>query len=296
MQTFTCPICDFHIYKKAIPYRALSTAFLNKSLVNCSQCKTWSIYPYPDSDNLSIYYNRSYWSPEVIKARESDLMEQAKSRYDFFSPYLAKDLRMKVLDVGSALGLIQEIFRKKHDGIRMNYHAIEINPEAVAYLKNTIGSVNIFQSFEEAEKNYSIIIISHLLEHFQNPRVFLEEVARRLNDKGIVFIEVPNEDFRWKTWHEPHTVYFNKKNLSKIVNQAGYEILTVNTCGPLLYNVGGYKANFWELIQRYSSAGIRRFQSLYKGKSALPLDMKGYDEYGGHRRWIRLIARISSSK
>lgn len=71
------------------------------------------------------------------------------------------------------------------------------------------GLVNFqYSSFKEIPSNYfDLIVISHVLEHTNDPKRFLNELSSNLKDVGFMFIEVPCQDYLFKDKEEPHLLF-----------------------------------------------------------------------------------------
>lgn len=47
-------------------------------------------------------------------------------------------------------------------------------------------------SLGDFEETFDVITMFHVFEHLKNPGKWLDEIARALKPRGILFIEVPN--------------------------------------------------------------------------------------------------------
>jgi 2-polyprenyl-3-methyl-5-hydroxy-6-metoxy-1,4-benzoquinol methylase len=95
------------------------------------------------------------------------------------------------------------------------------------------------------ENSFDLITLWHVLEHLHDPLKTLKLVHRLVKDDGILFVEVPNNTSalsrlfksNWFAWDLPrHLCHFSPTSLSKMLNQAGFEItmirhLSKNTLG-----------------------------------------------------------------
>ena len=82
---------------------------------------------------------------------------------------------------------------------------------------------------------HDIVILSHVLEHFSDPRALLERVRQSLRPDGIVVIEVPNDVDgieRLNGPDEPHLIFFEEPTLRALLECTQMEILELFAAGP----------------------------------------------------------------
>ena len=94
-----------------------------------------------------------------------------------------------------------------------DYSVVEYDKKCFKRLKK-IGT-NVFDDLNKIKKNnkYNLIIISHVLEHIANPISFLLKLKNNyLNENSFIFIDVPCEDWKYKTYVDPDLIcYFLMK-------------------------------------------------------------------------------------
>lgn len=101
------------------------------------------------------------------------------------------------------------------------------------------------------ENSFDLITLWHVLEHLHDPLKTLKVVCRLLKDDGILFVEVPNSasvlsrlfKSNWFAWELPrHLCHFSPTSLSRMLNQAGFEITTIR---HLSKNTLGKSMAYW---------------------------------------------------
>lgn len=313
---FTCPVCSHSSFTESLPYKnkSDSPAFHAKSLVKCGSCQTLSVYPLPPEGQLQEYYN-SYWKEELSLLLLPLFRAQARARLNFFKKYLKpRHLSISILDIGAGFGLIRNSFRRSL--LRVRYDVVEVEPIAVAYLQKKIKPRRIFRSSDEITGKYSLIILSHIIEHLVNPLDFLKTQRDRLNDSGVLFVEVPNQDYLYKAFNEPHLVSFSPASLVAAVEAAGFSVIDVKTCGHLLKDLTPQSGSDlldvelpvskWERcmksVNQFFSAKKEltkkqltemriRENQVQKMKKRAFVFSKHVSDYGPDRQWIRLMAK-----
>jgi 2-polyprenyl-3-methyl-5-hydroxy-6-metoxy-1,4-benzoquinol methylase len=88
---------------------------------------------------------------------------------------------------------------------------------------------------------FDVVHASHLIEHLNNPRLFLNEAFRVLADDGRIFITTPNiSGFQarltggcWRSAIFDHLYLFSKRTLVSLLNDTGFKAEGIFTWGGL---------------------------------------------------------------
>ncbi len=137
----------------------------------------------------------------------------------------------KVLDVGCGAGLFLDVF--KANGY--SCHGVEFGAEAAAAAskKHQIYTGN-FSKLGITEK-FDLIVFRGVIEHIPQPRAYLDEAVRLLDNGGYIFItSTPNADafscelFKEK-WNqhvpEAHLMHFRPDHFEQYFRSVGLEII-----------------------------------------------------------------------
>ena len=177
-----------------------------------------------------------------------------------------KDVLRKrnVLDFGCGLGGFVKGMQEycKIDGCDIDPLWKQVNP-----------NIDVYSNLEEVPDNYyDIITMFHVLEHLKDPKAILKKVSEKLNNKGHMFIEVPNandallslydcEAFQKHTYWSCHLYLFDNCTLKQLINDVEL------------------KVNFIMQFQRYPLAN--HLYWLSHGKS------------GGHNVWNSFFNKLN---
>lgn len=279
--TAHCPSCKKEIVNDVrMLYRGFANGFRSKEILYCQTCELNFMHPMPTANELSVYYG-TYWGGSDIETRGKFFRAQAASRYKYISAYLPVNEEYSVLDVGAGFGLIKKFLPQT-----VIYDAIEVDPIAIDYLKSKIKPNNIYQDTARARGRYRLVVLSHILEHVTNPVDFLASFKELLTQDGVVFIEVPNQDFRYKLKDEPHLLFFSIDSLKYAVVAAGYKALCVDTCGRPIDNSIEKATKRTSILKKLAkklvpASLVRKFR---KRELVTVLN-----QYGGDRQWIRMV-------
>lgn len=145
----------------------------------------------------------------------------------------------KILDIGSGSGLLSDVLKKIHKNIVID--AIDPNPfaEKIAKEKYRKYYCGFFQEIKDEiiKEKYDYIILSDVIEHTENPFIFLNKLLEGL--KANIIITVPNISFgavRLSLLNgefqyvdsgileKTHLRFFNFKTLLELIEKLGINI------------------------------------------------------------------------
>ena len=100
---------------------------------------------------------------------------RALNRFNYIKKFIKKTDNLNVLEIGASDGLLLSIFKKEN----FNVFGYELNENARkdALKKYDIKMKDDFLKDKNIDKNkYNIVIMSHILEHFTNPKYILNSI------------------------------------------------------------------------------------------------------------------------
>jgi len=206
---------------------------IKRKVYKCNYCGF--VFLDPVDVDLQHFYNdkyRSDYSPVLgKKLTNSELFDinypyQSK-RIDKLNKYwLKKD--SKVLDVGCSVGAFLTAVKP----LCGETHGVEINKVEADYARGLKHI--IYDKIEDIPDGYfDIITMYQVLEHIKDPIEYLHTLKSKLNDFGIIVIEVPNLDdvllngfgdnkYKEFWFQNPHLYYFNQYTLQRVMVSAGF--------------------------------------------------------------------------
>ena len=117
--------------------------------------------------------------------------------YDVMHPFMLRKLLEhkrsgKVLEIGSHFGVFTEKILKHFPDLT----CVEVSKEAFKELENRIGDRatlynTAIEDIQQLDK-YDIIIMTHVLEHVDDPIQILKTLSKFLSEEGIAFVVVPS--------------------------------------------------------------------------------------------------------
>jgi len=99
--------------------------------------------------------------------------------------YLPSDRYISLLDVGCAYGFFLDEARK----LGMTVHGLDLSETAIKWMENNLGIKGTVGLSSDAPKGpFNIITAIEVIEHIYEPRLFLDDLYKRLTDDGILVI------------------------------------------------------------------------------------------------------------
>lgn len=224
-----CPCCSS---------RKHSELFLFESKIPIRLCNTcgaeFCAQRYTDQD-LAEFYSSSYFRGEY-GYKDYTSLERMKS-----ATFLARLRRLErlcpkrgtLLDVGCASGLLVGLALQRG----WNAYGIDVSRDAVESSEPAVRPRLTAGAFLDmtGERTYDVITMSDLIEHVHTPHEYLAKAHSLLKPGGLLFIETPNTGGMmrkvmgpgWPMYKPPeHLVYFNRKNLSDLLDYSKFTTLS----------------------------------------------------------------------
>ena len=160
-------------------------------------------------------------------------------------PYLSASTEL--LEVGASSG--QFLVNIKDRVARVN--AIELDKACCAFMSAELGIEADSEFLREsrfADQQYDVICAFQVLEHVEDPVVFLRELRQSAKKGATMFIEVPNlndpllsiwnvEAYQKFFYHSAHLHYFTEASLKKTAMLAGFSEAQIEVSFTQDYNV-----------------------------------------------------------
>lgn len=205
------------------------------SLVICAACGfAFNDFATLQSDFDNYYVNDSFYlTSGTISVGGS--IEYEEKRLESFAhrlaPYIpSKD--SKIIDVGSSRGELLK--RLAYRGFTQLY-GVDPNPSCVQFIKESLGfeaAVGSAQSLPFEGLRVDVLVYSHVIEHVIDLRSLLTVASEKLDDNGIICVEVPdasryqeNSILPFQSLYLEHVNHFSPETLANYFNGAGFEVV-----------------------------------------------------------------------
>jgi len=245
--TLPCELCG------SIRYRT-RYQFEDVRLVRCMECGLLSVQILADEGDGKDPYDQAYYesrqdyyfqnavtNPE--EGLENENIADFKRGLALLEAY--KNPRgSKLLDVGCALGIFLSLARERG----WDPYGIDISRYAVEYAQTRFGICAARGELTDVrfpDREFDVITLWDVFEHFRNPSAQLQEMHRVLKDDGVVLLDTPNAEAlirrishllygvslgkisypARKLHHVFHLYYYSRKTLRSIVRKHGFDIV-----------------------------------------------------------------------
>lgn len=251
-----CPLCEAEANENNIVDIVENIWENNKNVYECSNCKLYFIDE-PSQSEIEFLYNSDFYARNnniIYKFIDAKMKyARALNRFNYMKKFIKKTDNLNVLEIGASDGLLLSIFKKEN----FNVFGYELNENArkEALKKYDIKMKDDFLKDKNIDKNkYNIVIMSHILEHFTNPKYILNSVHNFIGGgvNDILFIEIPytpnykivSKDDMKIFFETEHTVHFNEKNISLLMKECNFKILDI-CYNEYNINDNNLKKNIW---------------------------------------------------
>jgi SAM-dependent methyltransferase len=271
-------------------------AFAGRRLARCLACGLVHAAPMPTQTELDAYYRRDYWGDgpaSVNPLTRAYYLAQAHARLDFLGGAPAE--WRTVLDVGAGTGALLASLRAR--GFAGRYDAVEPDETLGAEIASWQAGTVYPSLARVTARDYDLIVLSHVLEHMPDPASFLRGIVRLASSRGRLYVEVPNEDQRYKPSLEGHLLFFGPDTLRKALEPHG-EVLALRECGKRAeilkaelaaeeVDASSFPRN---LLPRRLKSALKRLLGRQRPGSIEDIRAaKELDAYGEGRQWLRAV-------
>ena len=214
------------------------------------------VSPMPSNEILEKY-NASYFMtahggiPQDIVS-QSFFSGIAGIRLQHVEKYIGKNkLEIKnVMEIGPGTGVFAKKWLTSYP--ETLYNAIETDTSCYNSLNNLGVKVNNQLDIDDTSKVFDLVVMSHVLEHVSNPDEFIRTSTHSLKKNGVVFIEVPCNDWQHKPEDEPHLLFFHKKPMMQLMTSLGFKNIQLSYHGQTIEKLQAKPSKLNLLLRVYN--------------------------------------------
>lgn len=204
---------------------------------DCTLCGLGVASPSVDQTRLDNFYREGgYWHPSTnTESLFIHQRVQARVRVEsVIEKFPRPSGRLRVLDVGAGHAFIADAFENRSDLEGIDYFFFEPD-EAVAtgIVTRSFTRVSVQRVLElpATDDGFDIVFLNQVLEHVAEPNGFLKHIKNLVRPNGILYVEVPNRDDRFKPDVFPHTLFFTKEALARLASALCLTTLSIDEFG-----------------------------------------------------------------
>jgi 2-polyprenyl-3-methyl-5-hydroxy-6-metoxy-1,4-benzoquinol methylase len=224
--------------------------FLYKNNYQLFRCNTCGLIFYDFEKNYAEFlgrqYSKGYFTGDSKLKSYIDYGKDKKNIYRNMKWYVQEIKKYKkdgrYLDVGCAYGYAMEIAQEK--GFKV--YGIDPSEYAISQARKMFPKnawTTYLSDIKFDDRYFDVISLFDVFEHLQNPKKDLQKIKKVLKDDGLLVIATGDTDCfwakfsgrRWTFYNPPqHIFYFNRKNITRILQESGFEIVKIATAGKWL--------------------------------------------------------------
>jgi 2-polyprenyl-3-methyl-5-hydroxy-6-metoxy-1,4-benzoquinol methylase/Zn ribbon nucleic-acid-binding protein len=230
----SCPVCGGNEWARHEWVR-------QSEVVKCVSCGLGRTVPTPDA------FAQDYGTARgaVLRSGERPLWRRfAKTQLELLGPPASDRGRpARLLDVGSSVGALVD------EATLRGWCAAGFEPDydACAIARHSVGGavVNSFLGPNSVRAgSFDAVVLSHVLEHVDDPSEMLRAVWGALSDGGRLLVACPNfsgglarlQGARWYGYAiDQHVWHFTPLSLARAVKNAGFTIVKVHSSQVMQY-------------------------------------------------------------
>ena len=231
-----CPACSGSEFAR-VTYpgaeRAKRAGLPFTTIAVCGQCGLGVAEPRVDQAVLDAFYGSgAYWEVAGSPAQAMHARNQCEQRARFIAGRAPPAFDIRVLDIGAGEGWLGAALRRNVGARVTDYHFVEPDPRLRERPFPANGLARrAFGSLTEAAGPYEIVFLNQVLEHVADPRQLLGRARELLAPEGILYVESPNADYRFKADVFPHTLFLTADALQRLGGRSGFDTLVCETFG-----------------------------------------------------------------
>ncbi|OFX17430.1 MAG: hypothetical protein A2033_07840 [Bacteroidetes bacterium GWA2_31_9] len=221
-----CLSCSNERYIKSFKYESYG-------LIKCDNCGLIFMKQIPTKKELDLFYNTySYVTEQEVSPIT---IKRYHSLLDEFEKFKKTN---RIFDVGCGQGF----FLKEAIKRGWKVFGTEFSPAAIEICKNRgiemkIGKLN---PSDFKPNSFDIITSFEVLEHINNPKEEMENIAKLLRFEGLFYCTTPNFNslvtryIKNKSYiisYPEHLIYFTKTTLNHLIINAGFKIYKFKSTG-----------------------------------------------------------------
>ena len=265
----SCPICSSNRFSNFIVVQDYLVSRDSFAIIKCDECNFKITSPRPIKEELGNYYKSENYISHTSKANNPiNWIYKLVRNYTLAQKYKLINKRVpkgKILDYGCGTGDFLRYFKNKG----WNIEGIEPDTEAAKIAANK-NKIDVLPEVSYIKKNkYTAITLWHVLEHISDINHVLEQLKPLLDNKGRIFIAVPNVQSydaqyykeKWAGYDVPrHLYHFEKSTMKKLMKRHGLKIKEIL---PMYFD-SFYVSMLSEKYKNGKNNFIAAFKSGYK--------------------------------
>jgi len=190
---------------------------------------------------------------ETVMCAQGQQRGRLEAQVAFFAPYAPPGAA--IFEIGCATGELALVARERISLSRFDGNELSSSGERARAHLDMLYTDTLPDLLKEGRlaDRYDIVIISHVLEHLDDPRPELRAMTSILKPGGVIFVEVPNRSGSTGLPIDDnafHLSFFSPSSLTRLLAQEGLETVSVRTDVPLNPDCDSFYNDCLQVITR----------------------------------------------
>lgn len=228
----SCHVCGHHNFKKLYPVTDTNQGVPGTwDIIECQNCGLGILNPLPTADEISSYYQDSFYSKDEQKRFIPfvEFLRQTLGRLRTRGLRKMFDSPGRILDYGAGAGHFIDAMQS----IGWEVASVDIanQEESRSQCRGLVVMDGERPRIEYPDNYFDAVSLWYVIEHVLSPRATIEEIRRVLKPDGVLLLA--QQDFSslqasifgpaWLILDPPrHLFQFNASNLSQLCNELGF--------------------------------------------------------------------------
>ncbi|PKA16562.1 class I SAM-dependent methyltransferase [Leptospira haakeii] len=239
MQSIPCNTCSnlefIPLFSKASPKGEIF------QIVECKKCKLVQVNPQPSLEEVSKYYEDSYFTQRTDRGYDNYYSEETKKEIarvfnlnlqdlGFFDWERLLGSERSALDVGCAAGYFLDYLKSRN----WKTKGLDIASGPVRFAKETLGldvEQKDFLTWDlEGKEKFDLITLWASIEHLHHPKETLQKILKHLKPGGRMILSTCRYGVlakylgpKWRYLNVPeHLYYYSLPGIISLGNELGY--------------------------------------------------------------------------
>lgn len=253
-----CQICGNSVVKTLISKtKVYKGSKFESSWVECLNCDSAHIDPYPTEEQLQSYYSSGYVEMDFEGTADEHSnhklhysKEYEKVVFENYD-YSLKDAKFSIdsfhnkaiLDYGCANGIFYKFLTDIYGISKENIYGVDIESDMLDNCMKISPNFCSIKQLDKINKRFDLITLWNVIEHIYNPKPALESIIKLLKDNGEILIETPMYGSLakklGKDWSHfiviEHINLFSRSAIKKMFGDFGMECISESSFGANIF-------------------------------------------------------------
>jgi 2-polyprenyl-3-methyl-5-hydroxy-6-metoxy-1,4-benzoquinol methylase len=251
-----CPACGSTAHHEGRPPARMSAPFqpyadqlARVRIIRCADCTARYVAPmvqYSDAFRRALY-GIGYWDAGRGTVDHKNLGEK-RGLLDRVASVIGPLRGKSLLDIGCGTGEYLDVAARRGMLVR----GIDVDQSVADYIRDHYGhrvTVGLMEDTTFPPDSFDVIVLSHVVEHLQEPATLLRSIHRALKPGGVFLMSTPNFDSVMEQLHDwygqwkhgkgkdyylnpftipYHIVGFNRRSITRLLERTGFQPVYVN--------------------------------------------------------------------